>query len=1117
MISILQHFRDAPELQRLLHVLQKNSSVHLSGVAGSSAAFVCSALRKEIKNLTVCILPDKETAAYFLNDMETISSESGILFYPESYRRTYQQQETDNSNVMLRTEVLSKIAEGHASVIVTYPGALSEKVITKEQIQERTIRFRTGEKVDLDFILDLLIEYDFEREDFVYEPGQFALRGGIIDVFSYSEELPYRIEFMGDSVHSIRTFRPDDQLSVKTLDEAEIVPNIDKKTSRELRQHFSDYLPSDSVFWIWDTNRCIQSLDTSFEKAVKEYGQLSGEIKHVEPEQLYTTGSEFLKSLQSFRTVYLDAEKSAEMESVDFRIQPEPVFNKNFELLLETLDGFYLRGYTNFFLSDQEKQNDRLRSIFHDLMAGNKKQMKTSEDELYVSIKGSVYEGFIAPELKIACFCDHRIFERHKRFKLKTSFSKENAITLKELGTLNPGDYVTHVDHGIGQFAGLEKMEVNGKIQEAVKLIYRDRDVLYVSIHSLHRIAKYTGKEGTAPAVHKLGSGVWEKTKAKTKKRIKELAFDLIQLYAKRKAQKGFAFAPDHYMQHELEASFIYEDTPDQSKATTDVKRDMEKAWPMDRLVCGDVGFGKTEVAIRAAFKAVLDGKQVAVLVPTTILALQHFKTFSARLKEFPVKVDYINRFKSAKQQKDTLVSVEKGETDILIGTHRITANDIKFKDLGLLIVDEEQKFGVNVKEKLKTLKVNVDTLTLTATPIPRTLQFSLMGARDLSIIRTPPPNRYPIITELHTFDEVVLRDAISYELQRNGQVYFVHNRVNDIADIAGLVQRLCPDARVRIAHGQMDGAKLEEVMLDFIEGEFDVLVSTAIVEAGLDVPNANTIIINQAHNFGLSDLHQLRGRVGRSNKKAFCYLLCPPVTLLTDEARKRMRAIIEFSELGSGFNISMRDLDIRGAGDLLGAEQSGFINDIGYETYQKILNEALQELKETHFAELFKEENEQRKDWTEDCIIDTDMEVLIPPDYVDQITERLNLYKELDSIPDEGGLEKFEMELTDRFGPMPAATVRLIETMRMRMKARSLGIEKLILKNGTLILNFTGRESYYKSDTFSKIIAYLQKARSGEMKQKGDKLSLIFKPVPTVNDAILRLNELRGDNNSSL
>jgi len=1111
--DILRSFSDHSTTREIgRHMARSGAKLHISGGHGSFAALLLSALYKQTGRNLFVVLNDKEQAAYFLNDLQAILPQERLLFFPDSYRRGYASEETDNANVMLRTEVLGKIASGEADIIVSYARALSEKVITRSTLEQKTLNMHTGEKLDMDFVTDVLIEYGFEREDFVYEPGSFALRGGIIDVFSYSEELPIRIEFKGDYVHSIRSFQPDDQLSVSNLDKVRIVPNIEEKNNRDPRLSLFEYLPEETVIAAFDVPTGILQLNDAFQKAEKFLSERAAPIRKPDTSELYISGSHYA-ALLGKRTLLEFAVKPqfTDAESFVFHTEPQPLIQKNFDLLADNFIRLAEEGCRNLILADDEKQLQRLDAIFEEILP--KKGIHSTFTSLYDTVNKGLSDGFVWPGGGLAVWCDHKIFDRYRRFKLKGQFSKDQAITLKELGTLSPGDFVTHIDHGIGRFAGLEKTEVNGKVQESVKLIYKDNDVLYVSIHSLHRIAKYTGKEGTLPSAHKLGSGKWEATKAKTKKRIKELAFDLIKLYAKRKADKGFAFSRDGYLQNELEASFIYEDTPDQHKATEDVKRDMERSWPMDRLVCGDVGFGKTEVAIRAAFKAACDGKQVAVLVPTTILAFQHYKTFSNRLKDFPVTIDYLNRFRSARQQKETLQRLANGEVDIIIGTHRIAAKDVKFKDLGLLIVDEEQKFGVSIKDKLKTLKTSVDSLTLTATPIPRTLQFSLIGARDLSIIRTPPPNRYPVSTELVTFNEEIIRDAIRYELTRGGQVYFVHNRVNDIQDIAGMVQRLVPDCNIRIAHGQMNGEELEEVMLGFIEGEFDVLISTAIVESGLDVPNANTIIINQAQNFGLSDLHQLRGRVGRSNKKAFCYLIAPPELAMTDEARKRMRAITEFADLGSGFQIAMRDLDIRGAGELLGAEQSGFISDIGYETYQRILNEAVQELKENEFADLYREELEAPdREWAQDCTIETDLQMLIPDEYVDQTEERLVLYKELDNLDSDEAIDRFRAEMTDRFGELPEETEALLETVKIRKMARRLGIEKLVFKNGTLLLHFTANKAYFQSDVFGLVLKFLQEKNRGEMKQGKDRLTIVFRDLERLDDVRSILLSMQGE-----
>ncbi len=1112
-LEIIKKYQQSP-LFRLLEEQLKNSTavVHLQGTAGSLPAFLMAAYAWNHNNLIICMARDREDAAYLLNDLENLYLREHVFFYPESYRRPYDVEETDNANILMRTETLNAISDGKARVIVTYPAALVEKVITREHIDKKTLRLKQGEAVDPDFIFDVLIEYGFERDDFVYEPGQFAIRGGIIDVFSYAYDLPFRIEFSGDKVGSIRSFDPETQLSKQHHTEIDILANIEQKTGEEVRIPFFDFIPHNALWWIYDPVLSREVVQKYYDKAVDAYLQLSGEIKRLEPAQLFITAADFQQGIRKFSQVVLN--KHTETPAITWNAIPQPEFHKNFNLLFDYLQQNLSQQTTTYIFSDQPRQIERIKNIFHDLIEKNKKSQP--DISLFEPVPFSIREGFIDEGLQIACFTDHQIFERYKRFQLKTSYSKNQSLTLRELTNLNPGDYVTHIDHGIGQFAGLEKIDVNGKPQEAVKLIYKDGDAIYVSIHSLHRIAKYTGKDGKPPVLNKIGSNTWQTLKAKTKKKVKELAFDLIKLYAKRKSEKGHAYSPDTYLQHELEASFMYEDTPDQFKATQDVKADMEKPYPMDRLVCGDVGFGKTEVAIRAAFKAVADGKQVAVLVPTTILALQHYKTFSNRLKDFPCTVDYINRFRSAKQQKEVLKKLQDGKIDIIIGTHKLVSNDVKFKDLGLLIIDEEQKFGVSTKDKLKTLKTNVDTLTLSATPIPRTLQFSLLGARDLSIIRTPPPNRYPVQTELRGFNEEVIRDAIIYEVNRNGQVFFIHNRIQNLPEITGMIQRLCPNVKIRFAHGQMDGKQLEDIMLEFIEGDIDVLISTSIVESGLDIPNANTIIINDAHNFGLSDLHQMRGRVGRSNKKAFCYLLTPPFSTLTEDARKRLNALVEFSDLGSGFNIAMKDLDIRGAGDLLGADQSGFINEMGYETYQKILNQALKELKENEFRDVFEEEiNSPDHPWVEDCQIETDLEILIPETYIDNITERLILYKELDGLEKEEDIAQFRLRMEDRFGKLPPQVEALIDTIRLRTLAKELGIEKIILKKGSFIAYFVAnpRSPFYQSEVFQRILQFLQlpQSRHVEMKQKNDKLGLSFPQVNSVAKAYEWLKQMHA------
>jgi transcription-repair coupling factor (superfamily II helicase) len=946
----------------------------------------------------------------------------------------------------------------------------------------------------------------FDKVDFVFEPGQFSIRGGIVDVFSYSNEHPYRLEFFGNEIETIRTFDPATQFSIELLPQIHIIPNIEQHEHQEKRVTLFDYFQTTPYIWMNRDGLIKDRLLNAFQKAETAYSELSNTVKNLSPDELYLHADNWESQMQQHTIFSFDVfDVFQQSNQLLFNQQPQPVFNKNFELLAQFIQEKTKNEYQQIITSNNPKQIERLHDIFKDI----------GKNISFSPCYKSFHEGFIDHELKICIYTDHQIFERFHRFKLKEGFKNaKQAFTIKEITNLQPGDFVTHIDHGIGRFSGLEKIDVNGKLQEAIRLTYQDGDILYVSIHSLHRISKYSGQDNEKIHVHKLGGKAWSNLKQKTKKKIKEIAFDLISLYAKRKEQKGFEYSPDTYLQNELEASFLYEDTPDQIKATNDFKRDMESPSPMDRLICGDVGFGKTEIAIRAAFKAVADSKQVAVMAPTTILTLQHFRTFSERLKDFPCKIDYINRFKTAKQQKETLRKLENGEIDIIIGTHRLVGKDIKFKDLGLLIVDEEQKFGVGAKDKIKTMKVNVDTLTLTATPIPRTLQFSLLGARDLSIINTPPPNRFPVHTELAAFNEEKIRDVIMYELSRNGQVFFVHNRIQNLQEIAGTIQRLIPDAKIAIAHGQMEGEKLENIMTEFMDGQYDVLVSTSIIESGIDISNANTIIINMAHLFGLSDLHQMRGRVGRSNKKAFCYLFTPPISSLTSDARKRLRAIEEFSDLGSGFNIAMKDLDIRGAGNLLGAEQSGFIADIGIETFHKILDEAVQELRENEFSEVFKEENAQ-KSASIDCVIETDLEILIPEDYVNNVAERLSLYKDIDNIENEEQLSVFETQMKDRFGPIPESTIELFNTLKMRWIAQSLGFEKIVLKNHKMIAYFVSNQqsSYYQSPIFNGIIQYIQKhPHACRLKEKNEKLYLTFEAVSSIEKANILLQSIKSD-----
>ena len=1083
-----------------------SQKLHLKGLVGSADSLVAASVFLSGSKPHLFILNDKEQAAYFLNNVENFLGENTALFYPASYKKTFQTDELDNASVLLRAEVLSRMHKRARMLIVTYPEAIAEKVVTKKNLEQNSIDLRIGEKISVDFINEFLLHHEFGSTDFVAEAGEFSIRGGIVDIYSFSNELPFRVEFFGDEVESIRTFDPLTQLSVQPMNHVTIIPNVQTKLLQDSHTSFFDFIPEQTVVWIKDVSSAMSFIDVHLSKAKEIFGQPASP-RAVNPTDVFESSLEIVKQLEKFTLIeWGNRFYFSSTDQTEFHMSPQPSFNKNFELLLDNLNKNKSNRYFTCILCDSSKQMERLYAIVKDI------QKKKSPSEAILFGEGkdgtamvlSLHEGFIDNDLKLACYTDHQIFDRYHRFRLKKNYSKTEAITLKELASLKPGDFVTHIDHGVGKFAGLEAIEVNGKPQEAVRLIYKDNDILYVSIHALHRIAKYSGKEGTTPTLHKLGSSAWSNLKQKTKKKVKDIAKDLIQLYAKRRAQKGFAFAPDTYLQNELEASFIYEDTPDQIKSTRDVKKDMEREYPMDRLICGDVGFGKTEIAIRAAFKSVTDSKQVAVLVPTTILALQHYNTFKDRLKNFPCNIDYINRFKSAAKQKETLQKLEEGKIDIVIGTHRLLGKDVKFKDLGLMVIDEEQKFGVAAKEKLKAIRVNVDTLTLTATPIPRTLQFSLMGARDLSIINTPPPNRYPVTTEVHSFNENTIRDAINYEFSRGGQVFFIHNRVQDIHEMAAMIQKLCPEVRIAVGHGQMDGDQLEEVMMNFIAGTSDVLVSTTIVESGLDIPNANTIIINQAQNFGLSDLHQMRGRVGRSNKKAFCYLMIPPFLVLTSEAKQRLKAIEEFSELGSGFNVAMRDLDIRGAGNLLGGEQSGFISEIGFEMYHKILDEAIAELKETDYSELFHEEL-KLKPFVTDCQIDTDMEILLPSDYVNSVTERLVLYKEIDSIEDEKSLLLFEEKLRDRFGPLPQPAKELIATIQLRWLAEKLGFEKLILKNKRLIGNFVSNPTshFYQSAVFSKVLKFVQsQSKKCKMKEDKLKLSLSVMNISTVDEA---------------
>jgi transcription-repair coupling factor (superfamily II helicase) len=1079
--SLFSKSRALKELNSQLSQEGRDNCV-VSGLVGSAVSLVLAEAFKASERPFLVILNDKEEAAYHLNDLETLLGEETVLFYPGSYRRPYQIEETDNANVLLRSEVLNRInSRRKPALIVTYPEALFEKVVTKKELEKNTLKLSVEEHVSIDFVNEILFEYKFRRVDFVTEPGEFSVRGGILDVFSFSNDEPYRIEFFGDDVDSIRTFDVETQLSLEQLKKISIIPNVDASASLSKRTSFLKYISSKTVVCLKNEELLSGAMDKLFAKATEAYSENEGEINVNKPAELFCTSLLLKAQLKEFTNITLQTKNTLGLKeksslststaiSISFSTVPQPSFNKQFNLLIENLNTNTADGYTNYIFCSSQSQAKRFHDIFEDAQ-GHVDQFET--------VVFPLYQGFIDYENRNVCYTDHQIFERYHKFNLKNGYAKKQAITLKELTNLEVGDFVTHIDHGIGKFGGLQKIEVEGKQQEAIKLIYGERDILYLSIHSLHKISKYNGKDGTTPKIYKLGSAAWKKLKQKTKTRVKKIAFDLIQLYAKRRLQKGFQYDPDSYLQHELESSFMYEDTPDQGTATADVKADMESERPMDRLVCGDVGFGKTEVAVRAAFKAVDNGKQVAILVPTTILAFQHHKTFSERLDGMPVNVDYLNRFRSTKERRTILDNLKSGKLDILIGTHQLVSKAVEFKDLGLLIIDEEQKFGVSVKDKLKTIKENVDTLTLTATPIPRTLQFSLMAARDLSVINTPPPNRYPVETHVIRFGEESIRDAVRYEISRGGQVFFVHNRIENIKEVAGMIQRLVPDAKIGIGHGQMDGKKLESLMLGFMNNKFDVLVSTTIIESGLDVPNANTIFINNANNFGLSDLHQMRGRVGRSNKKAFCYFITPPFSAMTDEARKRITALEQFSELGSGLNIAMKDLEIRGAGDLLGGEQSGFINEIGFETYQKILAEAIEELKEKEFKDLYSESerNQGPRAFVKEVMIDTDFELLFPDDYVNNITERLNLYTKLNEIKDEEGLLKFQAALEDRFGEYPQEVEDLLNSVRIKWMAIQMGLERIIMKKGKLVGYFIAdqQSNFYQTDSFSKVLQFVQ------------------------------------------
>lgn len=1133
--ALLSNYYNDPRLFQLTGRLSYSQpqNIILKNLHGSSPAFIVSSVFqhdscKQLNHVVIC--EDAESAAYLHNTLENITKALNLFYFPSSFKNRKNFRLLNASHVMLRTEALMKFslaAGDRTGMLITYPEALFEKVALPASLSQNIIFIKVGDTIDVNGLIEKFVNYGFDRTDFVYEPGQFALRGGILDIYSYGNEKPYRVELFGNEVDSVRIFDPETQLSERKLLQVSIIPNVETQFESSEKIPLPDFLPENTIFWIQDAELTYDRLLIQ-EEDLRLFLQMQadGRFSHSEDDRLekvnispesFITAAEFEEGLKKRYLVHYGITSmhsepggiSRKQEYViEFNTGQQPVFNRQFDLLIKDLVNWEKKGFQLYLFAENPRQLERLHSIFEDLRA----------EIHFTPIPTSIHEGFIDHDLKMVCYTDHQIFQRYHKYKVKQAYNKNKALTLRTLRELQPGDYVTHIDHGVGLYSGLQKIEVNGKLQEAVRIIYKDKDILYVNINSLHKISKYTGKEGSVPKVNKLGSDTWQKLKEKTKSRVKEIAFDLIQLYAQRKSQTGFAHSPDNYMQTELEASFIYEDTPDQSKATVDVKKDMESPSPMDRLVCGDVGFGKTEVAIRSAFKTCLDGKQAAVLVPTTILAFQHYKTFKERLKDFPVTVDYVNRFKSSKEKKDTYKRLEEGKIDIIIGTHTILGKEVKFKDLGLLVIDEEQKFGVAHKEKIKTLRTNVDCLTLTATPIPRTLQFSLMGARDLSIINTPPPNRQPIQTEVQIFNEDFIRDAIYYETERGGQVFFIHNRVLGLAEMAGIIQALCPDLSIGFAHGQLEGHVLEERVLDFIEKKYDVLVCTNIVESGVDIPNVNTILVNNAHQFGLSDLHQLRGRVGRSNKKAFCYLLAPPLSTLPNDSRKRLQTLEQHSELGSGFQIAMRDLDIRGAGNLLGGEQTGFMAEIGFEMYQKILDEAIKELKRTEFRNLFKEELARQENYVQDCTIDTDLEILIPDRYVENITERLSLYTRLDNCETEQELQEFAKEMYDRFGPVPKHVEDLFDTVRCRKLAVELGFEKMLLKDQTLKCYFVNKPDspYFESAVFHSILSFIQtQTNKAKLKQVGKMFMLVIDDVRDMQQIVQLMVRMKNFVNS--
>lgn len=1142
--DIVGIYAPTPQAKALVKSLEKKSAktLFLQGLVASSAPVFFASLAKKLKRVVLFILQDADEAGYFYHDLTQILGDDNVLFYPSGYRRAVKYGQRDAASDILRTEVLSRLSRVSVSsgslYIVTSPSAVAELVVSKKRLDSRTLSLKVGQTIDIVGIEKTLREFGFEETDYVYEPGQFAVRGSILDVYSFSSELPFRVDFFGDDIDTIRTFEVESQLSHDKLEQIDIVPELATLTEEKIP--FLQFLPDtallvmkdyiyvhDTIQRIYDDGFSSQAITEQLEgKTEVEQEDIKKELKR---ESQLITGSMFTDDAAKFSRIEFGSEssilqnsslKNKSWERLQFNIEPQPLYHKNFELLEKSLEDYLLQQYKIYILADSEKQTKRLADIFKD----------QKKDIPFEPINKTIHEGFVDKDLRICCFTDHQIFDRYHKYSLKSDKARAGkmALTMKELQELEPGDYLVHVDYGIGKFAGLVRVpqpKVNGTsgngeqgYQEMIRIVYQHGDIVDVSIHSLYKISKYRSNEaGEAPQLSVLGSGAWDRMKERAKKRIKDIARDLIKLYAKRRREKGFAFSPDGYMQHELEASFLYEDTPDQSKATQDVKHDMEMAKPMDRLVCGDVGFGKTEVAIRAAFKAACDGKQVAVLVPTTVLAFQHYQTFKDRLKDMPVRVDYLSRARTAKQTKEVLADLEAGKIDIIIGTHILIGKRVKWHDLGLLIIDEEQKFGVSTKEKLRQLKTNVDTLTMSATPIPRTLQFSLMGARDMSIIRTPPPNRYPIQTTIATFNHEVIADAINFEMSRNGQVFFVNDRINNLNAIAELIKKYVPDCRVAIGQGQMNPDELEKILMGFMNYDYDVLLSTTIVENGIDISNANTIIINDAHRFGLSDLHQMRGRVGRSNKKAFCYLLAPPLASLNPDARRRLEALETFSSLGSGFSLAMQDLDIRGAGNLLGAEQSGFMEDLGYETYQKILSQAVTELKNDEFQDMYQDEIAQGElitgdDFVDDCSIDSDLEMYFPDTYVPGSSERMLLYRELDNIENDDDLTAYRKRLEDRFGPVPHEGEELMQVVALRRVGKRLGCEKIILRQGRMQMQFVSnpKSAFYQSKAFGKVINYAtSNVRRCNLREKNGKRQMVVSNVTSVDEAVKILREI--------